>query len=103
MKTETSVVRISRALDEKLTELAAKTGRQKSYYASKAIAEYLEDREDYLLAVAAYEESKGKRRYTLDEVEKRLGLGSRADTKGGKGTGQTRRSRPGARTKISQS
>jgi RHH-type rel operon transcriptional repressor/antitoxin RelB len=75
-KGASGVVRISRALDNRLSALAAKTGRQKSYYASKAIAEYLEDREDYLLAVAAYEESKGKRSYTLDEVTKRLGLES---------------------------
>jgi predicted DNA-binding protein len=73
---ETRVVRISRALDARLTELSEKTGRRKSYYASKAIAGYLEDYEDYLLGVAAYEESKGKRRYTLEEVTKRLGLDS---------------------------
>ena len=74
MKTGSSVVRISRGLDERLEALAAKTGRRKSYYASKAIAEYLEDREDYLLAVAAYEESKGKKTYSLQEVMEELGL-----------------------------
>jgi RHH-type transcriptional regulator, rel operon repressor / antitoxin RelB len=83
---ETTVVRISKALDERLDALAVRTGRRKSFYASKAIENYLEDQEDYLLAVASYEESKGKRRYTLDEVEKRLGLeiGNRASR--GKGT-----------------
>ena len=74
MKPATSVVRISRGLDERLEALAAKTGRRKSYYASKAIEQYLEDREDYLLAVAAYEESKGKKTYSLEEVVKELGL-----------------------------
>lgn len=74
MKPATSVVRISRGLDERLEALAAKTGRRKSYYASKAIEQYLEDREDYLLAVAAYEEAKGKRTYSLDEVKEELGL-----------------------------
>ena len=64
MSTGTSVVRISRALDERLDALAVKTGRRKSYYASKAIEQYLEDCEDYLLAVSAYEESKGKERYS---------------------------------------
>ena len=85
-KMETAVVRISKTLDERLDALAAKTGRRKSYYASKALETYLEDQEDYLLAVASYEESKGKRRYTLDELEKRLGLeiGNRASR--GKGT-----------------
>lgn len=74
MKTETNVVRISRALNERLDALAAKTGRRKTYYASKAIEQYLEDREDYLLAVAAYEESKGKKTYSLEEVVKELDL-----------------------------
>ncbi len=85
MKSETSVVRISRALDDKLTELATKTGRRKSYYASKAIQEYLEDREDYLFGIAAYEESKGKRRYTLDEVIAELGLERRPEPAGSQG------------------
>lgn len=72
MKSETSVVRISRALDEKLTHLAAKTGRRKSYYATKAIASYLEDLEDYLAAKDALKKS--KKSYTLEEFAKKLGL-----------------------------
>jgi len=72
MKMDTSVVRISRALDERLTALAAKTGRRKSYYASKAIAQYLEDLEDYLAAKDALKKS--KKSYTLEEFAKKLGL-----------------------------
>jgi RHH-type transcriptional regulator, rel operon repressor / antitoxin RelB len=72
MKSGTSVVRISRALDERLTTLAAKTGRRKSYYATKAIASYLEDLEDYLAAKEALKKS--KKRYTLDELARELGL-----------------------------
>jgi RHH-type rel operon transcriptional repressor/antitoxin RelB len=71
-KTQTSVVRISRALDERLDALAAKTGRRKSFYASKAIERYLEDLEDYYAAKEAYERS--KKRYTLAEAAKKLGL-----------------------------
>jgi len=37
-------------LEHKLDLLAQKTGRTKSYYAKKAIAEYLEDMEDIYLA-----------------------------------------------------
>jgi RHH-type rel operon transcriptional repressor/antitoxin RelB len=99
---ETTVIRISRDLDERLDVLAAKTGRRKSFYASKAIAEYLEDREDYLLAVAAYEESKGRRRYTLDEVEKRLGLEAGSYSSRGKGAKKAQRSRSAAGEKIPQ-
>ena len=72
MKTETSVVRISRVLDERLDALAAKTGRRKSYYASKAIERYLEDLEDYNDAKEALKKS--KRTYTHDELALKLGL-----------------------------
>ena len=72
MKMDTRVIRISSALDDKLSELAARTGRRKSYYASKAIAQYLEDLEDYLAAKEAYKKS--KRSYSLEEVAKKLGL-----------------------------
>ncbi|MBS0275459.1 MAG: hypothetical protein JSR55_13995 [Proteobacteria bacterium] len=89
----TSVVRISRTLDERLTDLAHKTGRQKSYYATKAIEAYLEDREDYLLGVAAYEESKGKRRYTLDEVFNELGLERRTKPESAQGAKKARNQR----------
>ena len=72
MTTGTSVVRISRALDERLDALAVKTGRRKSYYASKAIAQYLEDYEDYQDAKEALRKS--KRTYSLAEVARKLGL-----------------------------
>ena len=72
MKSETSVVRISRALDVKLDALAARTGRKKSYYASKAIERYLEDLEDYNDAKEALKNS--KRRYSLEEAARKLGL-----------------------------
>lgn len=102
VKTGTSVVRISRVLDERLDALAARTGRRKSYYASKAIEQYLEDCEDYLLAVTAYEESKGKRRYSLAEVEQRLGLGAGNNAARREGAKKARLDRSGASKKISQ-
>ena len=72
MKSETAVVRISQALNLRLDELAAKTGRKKSYYASKAISRYLEDLEDYYEAKEALKNS--KRRYSLAEAARKLGL-----------------------------
>lgn len=93
MSEGTSVVRISRALDERLSVLAEKTGRRKSYYATKAIEAYLEDREDYLLGVAAYEESKGKRRYALEEVFNEFGLERRAKPEGAQGIRKARNKR----------
>jgi RHH-type rel operon transcriptional repressor/antitoxin RelB len=71
------VVRIPKALDDRLTRIATRTGRAKTYYASKALERYLEDMEDHLLAAAALEEmkAKGKKRgKSLDAVAKRLGL-----------------------------
>ena len=71
------IVRIPKALDERLTRIAARTGRAKTYYASRALERYLEDMEDHLLAAAALEEmkAKGKKRgKSLDAVAKRLGL-----------------------------
>ncbi len=65
-------VRISKELDDRLKNLADKTSRSKSYYVKMAIEQLLEDQEDYLVALAAYEK-KGKR-YSANDVEKMLGL-----------------------------
>jgi RHH-type rel operon transcriptional repressor/antitoxin RelB len=65
-------LRLPKDLDEGLAAMASRTGRTKSYYAKKAIAEFLEDQAD-LRAVTA---RLGRRRPSipLDEVERRLGL-----------------------------
>jgi len=71
-KQAAGVVRIPVALDERLTRLALKTGRSKSYYARKALETFLEDTEDYLLAVASYESS--KKTISLEDLRKKLKL-----------------------------
>ena len=53
--------------------LAKATGRSKSYYAKKAIEEYLEEREDYLLAISRLEDPTDEV-ISLDEIRRRLGL-----------------------------
>jgi RHH-type rel operon transcriptional repressor/antitoxin RelB len=60
----------------RLDKLAKRTGRSKTYYVVKAISEKLEDLEDLYLAEARTRDLKAgrSRTYTLDEVEKRLGL-----------------------------
>lgn len=65
-------VRIPKELEDQLEELAKTTKRSKSYYVREALEQYLEDYSDYLRAIAALEKS--KKIYTLEEVEKRLGL-----------------------------
>jgi RHH-type rel operon transcriptional repressor/antitoxin RelB len=71
-KQAAGVVRIPVALDERLTRLAHKTGRSKSYYARKALETFLEDTEDYLLAVASYESS--KKTVSLEDLRKKFKL-----------------------------
>lgn len=65
-------LRLSPEIEQRLEKLAQKTGRTKSYYAKKAITEFLQDEEDYLLALTRLE--KNNPRISLEEVERQLGL-----------------------------
>lgn len=56
-------VRLPKELEEQLERVASETHRSKSYYIRKALEQYLEDREDYLLAVARLEEKKPRVSY----------------------------------------
>jgi len=70
----TLAVRLPQELAAELEQLARETGRSKSYYARQAIVEFLEDRADYLRAVAILERERGQRNLTLEEVKRELGL-----------------------------
>lgn len=48
-------VRLGDELEQQLDQLARDTGRPKSFYVKEALVRYLEDRADYLTAVAALE------------------------------------------------
>jgi RHH-type rel operon transcriptional repressor/antitoxin RelB len=61
-------------LEERIDRLARESGRSRSYYVRQAIENFLEEREDYLLAVAALERREPT--ITLDELEARLALDS---------------------------
>lgn len=65
-------VRLDKDTEERLDLLAKETGRTKSYYAKKAIKVFLEDQEDYLLAVSALEDKGAS--VSFDEVRKQFGL-----------------------------
>ena len=69
-----AVVRIPKAIDIRLDRFSEATGRAKAYYARQALERYLEDMEDRLMALAALEQSKGKKGITLDGVIKKLKL-----------------------------
>jgi RHH-type rel operon transcriptional repressor/antitoxin RelB len=43
-------VRLDKEVAQRLEALALKTGRTKTFYATEAIQEFLDDREDYFLA-----------------------------------------------------
>lgn len=65
-------IRLSSELEDRLTRLAKKTGRTKTFYAREAIEQHLEDLEDYYLAVEA---SKNPGRlYSGAEAKRELGL-----------------------------
>jgi RHH-type rel operon transcriptional repressor/antitoxin RelB len=65
-------IRLPKDIEKRLEELAKKTNRTKTYYAREAILEYLDDLEDYYLAVARIEENLPS--IPIEEVERQLGL-----------------------------
>ena len=69
-------IRIPEEMNERLRRLAAETGRSKSYYIRKALAQGLEDMEDAYLADERLTELRAgrSRTHSLAEAEKRLGL-----------------------------
>ena len=65
-------VRLEPKMEAELAKLCAATGRSKSYYAKEALALYLQDRADYLMALAALERQEP--RTSLADVRRELGL-----------------------------
>ncbi len=64
-------IRLDKDTEKRLAHLAKKTGRSRSFYARKALEEFLEDREDYLRAAHALERDNGKR-WSSDDIRKDL-------------------------------
>lgn len=67
-------IRLPADLEARLTELAEKTGRTKSFYARAAIEEYIEDLEDYFLAEEMMKGFRPQDAIPLDDVIAGLGL-----------------------------
>jgi RHH-type rel operon transcriptional repressor/antitoxin RelB len=65
-------VRLSPELETRLSKLAKRTGRPKSHYVQRAIAEFLDEQEDYLIAVSRLEDDLPA--IPLSKVVKQLGL-----------------------------
>ncbi|MFM7621922.1 MAG: DUF6290 family protein [Alphaproteobacteria bacterium] len=67
------VVRLPADVEQRLTDLAQKTGRTKSYYARKAILEAIEDMEDMFLAAERLREKNPT--LSLHDFKKEVMLG----------------------------
>jgi len=69
-------IRLDPAIEQRLEQLAARTGRTKAYYLRELVANGLDDLEDYYLAAATVERvRKGEEKvYTTEQVRKGLGL-----------------------------
>ena len=67
-------IRLPEEIENRLTALAAKTGRTKTFYAKEAILEHLDEMEDRYLALSRLE--KPNKRFSLDEMEQGLDVDS---------------------------
>jgi len=69
-------IRLDPAIEQRLDQLALKTGRTKAYYLRELVTSGLDDLEDYYLAAAIMERvRKGEEPvFGADEVRKDLGL-----------------------------
>lgn len=69
-------IRLPSDVEERLKNLAARTGRTKSFYITEAICEHLEDLEDLYLAEQRMIDIRARRTQTvpLEEVMKRYGM-----------------------------
>ena len=65
-------IRLPAEIEERLTTLAKRTGRTKTYYAREAILQYIDDLEDTYLAVERLVNA-GKR-WTQEELEQGVDL-----------------------------
>ena len=65
-------VRLSPQLEARLNRLAKRTGRTKAFYAKRAIAEFLAEQEDYLIALSRLEDNLPS--VPLEKLVKQLGL-----------------------------
>lgn len=73
----TTSIRLDPITEQRLGNLAAKTGRTKAFYLRELVTNGLEDLEDYYLAAATMERvRRGEEKvYSAAEVRKDLGLG----------------------------
>lgn len=67
-------VRLDADLESRLTAVAKRTGRSKSFYARQAIEEKIEELEDIALLEEALRDPDAGQRVSLEDVIRELGL-----------------------------
>lgn len=67
-------IRISHDIENRLQQLALRTGRTKTYYAREALLRFIEDMEDEYLALSRLETP--TKRWKLEELEEGIDLES---------------------------
>lgn len=65
-------IRLDKKIEDRLTALAKKTGRTKTFYAREAILEHLQELEDTYLAIERL--NKNEPTYSAEEVKRELDL-----------------------------
>ena len=68
-------VRLPNELEARIDKLAKVTGRSKSYYVREVLEDSIDDLEDKYLALSRLEKP-SKKRWSLDELEQDIDLGS---------------------------
>ena len=67
-------VRLGPDLEARLTAVAKRTGRSKSYYARKAIEEMIEEMEDIALLEEALKDYDPAKNISMEQLRRELGL-----------------------------
>lgn len=67
-------IRLDKELEERLTAAAKQAGRTKTWFARRAIEEYIDELEDYALLEEALKDYDPSQNINLEEVKRRLGL-----------------------------
>jgi RHH-type rel operon transcriptional repressor/antitoxin RelB len=78
LSVQTVSLRIPPSVSERLNDLVKKTGRSKTYFIREALLEHLDELEDIYAAEAIMAQVKSGEEVisSLDDVERRLGLGN---------------------------
>ncbi len=78
LSVQTVSLRLPQSVSERLNDLVKKTGRSKTSFIREALLEHLDDLEDIYAAEAIMAQVKSGEEVisSLDDVERRLGLGN---------------------------